>query len=607
MTALEMIREGSGIWTSGFPYGYPVTLGVLFVVGFLFAAAGAYFRNLRLDTGVPTKEEKPTSAPIDNAPFPVWASDADGALTYSNEYYDAFVSEDQRTNAGFSSANPDSCGRQSLSIDGSLCWFSVFETVECDQTLKFAVPANDLVATEQTLKRFMETLSTTFAHLSAGLAVFDADKTLHLFNPALSELLDLDPTWLALRPSISTFLDKLRENRHLPDQKNFLEWRRLLLDLENSAANQNYDGQWVLPDGRVLRVTGQPHSQGAVAFLFEDISAQVMIERQHRSETALNQAVLDKISDAVVVIDPSGSISFANAAFDRELGVDSTGDLSSPNIETLAKSLPATPETTAFFAELKQFISHSNSPAWEGSITSIEGAILTVNVASTPDGSTLAVLEKRHRVADLSAIPPTTRESLQGFAFDKLSSALDGFLDTSRSTENIAALRSTRNQIQSVYEMASAMFTPPTESTSMQHDTLNVLGLEAFLQQRNITLDVDEFDQSYAETLDAAKTRRILWYLVLAASNTCCAGGTIYLVSKATNESTAIFCRVSDEDVMASSNSHLSVSLLRQLVDQAGGGAHWVFDDNASPMTISCIMPTKHHAVITGAFASSIH
>lgn len=139
----------------------------------------------------------------------------------------------------------------------------------------------------------------------------------------------------------------------------------------------------------------------------------------------------------------------------------------------------------------------------------------------------------------------------------------------------------------------------------MQHDILNLHGLEAFLDQRNITLDLASFDHSYAETLDVAKTRRILWYLVLAASNTCRADGTVFLLSDVGDKSTTISCRVPDADVMTGKSSHLSVSLLRQLVDQAGGGAHWVFDDNASPLTISCLMPTKNHSVITGMFASS--
>lgn len=138
----------------------------------------------------------------------------------------------------------------------------------------------------------------------------------------------------------------------------------------------------------------------------------------------------------------------------------------------------------------------------------------------------------------------------------------------------------------------------------MHNDKLNLLGLKDFLKQRSISLNLEEFDQKYAESLDQAKTRRILWYLVLAASNTCQNGGEIYLISTFGNRSARVSCRIADSDVLAVSNSHLSISLLRQLVDQVGGGAQWVFDSDATPLTISCLMPVTNTSIVCGKFAA---
>lgn len=409
MTAIDMIREGSTAWAAGFPVLIWTTSALLFIAGFAAMAAlndPAVFSKLkaRLFRTATSNVSSIEGETLNAAPFPIWSTTPEGTLTYANRFYQTNVEPLPHTEVGFPEDQADSQGRHALVIEDQRQWFSVSECESEHGTVSLALPVDNLLATEATLKRFMETLSTTFAHLSAGLAIFNADKTLHLFNPALSDMLGLDPTWLAMRPSITSFLDKLRENRHLPDQKNFLEWRQLLLKLESLGDNQNYTDQWFLPDGRILRVSGQPHSQGAVAFMFEDITAQIKIERQHRAETALNQAVLDKISDAVVVFDASGAISFANTVFDEEFQIDSTGSLATPTLDTVSQILPDTPNSNAFWGQLRSFISRSQTQQpWVNTITAMDGKALLADISSTPDGSTLVIFKREY--ANIRSLP----------------------------------------------------------------------------------------------------------------------------------------------------------------------------------------------------------
>jgi len=44
--------------------------------------------------------------------------------------------------------------------------------------------------------QFIQTMSATFAHLQIGIAVFDKNNELSLFNPALSKHLGLRPEWM---------------------------------------------------------------------------------------------------------------------------------------------------------------------------------------------------------------------------------------------------------------------------------------------------------------------------------------------------------------------------------------------------------------------------
>ena len=68
------------------------------------------------------------------------------------------------------------------------------------------------------------------------------------------------------------FLERLRETRQMPEQKDFASFRRKLGELEEGARSGTYEESWQLPSGKIFRVTGRPHPQGALAFLFEDIS-----------------------------------------------------------------------------------------------------------------------------------------------------------------------------------------------------------------------------------------------------------------------------------------------------------------------------------------------
>ena len=227
-------------------------------------------------------------------------------------------------------------------------WYEISQSPGAGgETVGFALDADDLVAAEASLRRFVETLTETFAHLPIGLAVFDKNRRLGLFNPALTDLVKIDAVWLAGRPSLRDFLERLRETRQMPEQKDFASWRRKLSELEEGAREGTYEENWQLPSGKIFRVTGRPHPQGALAFLFEDISTAIQLERKYRSELELSQATLDRMSEAVAVFDASGMLVFVNSAFERLWGLDPMERLDGPGVarddRALGRALRAEP------------------------------------------------------------------------------------------------------------------------------------------------------------------------------------------------------------------------------------------------------------------------
>ncbi|HEY0214239.1 MAG TPA: PAS-domain containing protein [Paenirhodobacter sp.] len=201
-------------------------------------------------------------------------------------------------------------------------WFDRHGFTMTQGRLQIAFAADAVVKAEQSLHSFVQTLSKTFADLPIGLAVFDRQRKLQLFNPALIELTQLHAEFLIGRPSLHAFLDRLREARMVPEPKDYRSWRMQMTELEKAAAAGFHEETWNLPGGQTYRVTGRPHPDGAVAFLFEDITSEMTLTRRFRAELSLGQDALDQMEEAVAVFRVSGDLAFSNQRYDEMWGVD---------------------------------------------------------------------------------------------------------------------------------------------------------------------------------------------------------------------------------------------------------------------------------------------
>lgn len=211
---------------------------------------------------------------------------------------------------------------------GTELWFDCVEERVGQDILVYAVPAERLVRAEISLREFVQALTKTFAHLTTGLAVFDRERRLTLFNPALTELSSLEPQFLSSRPTLYEFLDKLRDRQRMPEPKDYKTWRRRIGELEAAATTGTHIETWSLPNGQTYRVTGRPHPDGAVAFLIEDISAEISTTRRFRSDLELGQSVFDHLDTAIAVFSASGGLVLSNAAYDSLWNCDSGATLS---------------------------------------------------------------------------------------------------------------------------------------------------------------------------------------------------------------------------------------------------------------------------------------
>lgn len=234
--------------------------------------------------------------------------------------------------------------------------------------------------------RFIQTMTATFAHLQVGIAVFDQQNELSLFNPALSQHLSLRPEWLLKKPNLMCFLDRLRDTNILPEPKDYTSWRRTFLKIERSAMKDDYREDWGLPDGRSLRVIGRPHPSGTVVFLFEDVTTTLAMERQFRSHVSSLENTLDAVTIGLVVFDRAGNVTFLNETLKRALGSHGTFQ----TIQDFSRSMQEVFRPTPAWGDFRQFVEDTSERGpWQAEVITKSGRNALVNFEPISTGDTL--------------------------------------------------------------------------------------------------------------------------------------------------------------------------------------------------------------------------
>lgn len=335
---------------------------------------------------------------VEAAPTLIWREDAAGAVIWANRaYLDRCATEDALATWPLPRLFPPipadtDAGtlRRKAQVPGPE-WYDCTRLPEGAGTLNFAIAADAVVKAETSLREFVQTLSKTFAHLPIGLAIFDRQRQLVLFNPALTDLTRLPVEFLMARPQLFAVLDRLREARVIPEPKDYRSWRRQMADLESAAEAGLYEETWGLANGQTFRVTGRPQPDGAVAFLIEDITGETTLTRRFRSELELGQEVVDQMDEAIAVFAASGDLVLSNKAYGRLWGVDPGATLGRVTIMDAARHWTDATGRGDLWSPVHDFMAAVSTRApWQGEIDRPDGQRLVCRFAPLAGGATLA-------------------------------------------------------------------------------------------------------------------------------------------------------------------------------------------------------------------------
>ena len=337
---------------------------------------------------------------------PMWSTANDGTVLWSNPAYDALqediepnpLSPDAPLIAFPAELSPGEVNfRTSVSnkTRNKTYWFDVTSMDRRGTRLNYASDIHAVINAETAQRNFVQTLAKTFAQLSIGLAIFDRNRQLVLFNPALIDLITLPADFLANRPNLFSFFDRMRDKHIMPEPKSYSSWRDRMAHMVSAASSGNFCETWNLPNGLTYRVTGRPHPDGAIAFLFEDISAEISLTRRFRAEIEVHLSALDALDDAVSVFSNTARLTYANPAFRRLWGYDTTDPLRDTAALDITQVWSTLCTPSPDFGDIRAFFTgQSERASWRNTLQHVHEGPIEVHVTPLSHGASMVIFRK---------------------------------------------------------------------------------------------------------------------------------------------------------------------------------------------------------------------
>jgi signal transduction histidine kinase len=341
-------------------------------------------------------------------PDPAWIADSHGLVVWANRAFIeaaevASLDEARAKEAAFDrgaqaivieagKARAPREGFRWVTVRGQRRAYRVFaEPVSEDEIAAFAMDITESEENREILRRHVAAHDETLNHLADAVAIFDKARRLAYHNTAFQALWDLEPSWLAERPTHGELLDRLRQRRRLPETTDYSKWKAKELDFYGSTEVAP-DDLWPLPDGRTLRVVRQPHPLGGLLLLFSDITDELKLRAQYNALIQVQRATLDKLNDAVAVFASDGRLRLHNEAFETLWGVTTAQLQGASDFDGVAELCRPLVHDQALWAELKARVGDPDPAARiaiSGEARTSDRRTFSYQSRPLPDGATL--------------------------------------------------------------------------------------------------------------------------------------------------------------------------------------------------------------------------
>ena len=271
-------------------------------------------------------QDRHLTALLDTMPFPVWLRDSKLSLAFVNYAArnvvraDPEMAERARQN-GAAVSQPIH-----LKADGGDAerWMEITEMPlgslgggeggATGGTIGYAIDRTETEQMRDEFTRVGDSRNAVLENLKTAVAIFNADTRLEFFNSAYSDLWQLDKDWLGTGPEYGEILERLREQRSLPEFTDFPDFKIRQIEQFKTLGRAQED-QMHLPDGRTVRSTVNRGAMGGLVFVFENVSDRLEMERSVKSLDAVQREAFDNLHEGIAVFGSDGRLKLSNPVF----------------------------------------------------------------------------------------------------------------------------------------------------------------------------------------------------------------------------------------------------------------------------------------------------
>ncbi len=530
--------------------------------------------ELSYDASKLAQQVQRLSAILDSAPFAAWILDKDEKLAWVNQAY-VHIAEAAdlqsvlregtllfaREQLDTHKANPASglLGRCRAVTKGAMRGYNVHESEIDGGRVGYAVDITTLEEAERELERHIKAHASTLDKLETAIAIFGPDQRLRFFNQAYVQLWSLDEKWLKTQPSDSEILDRLRAQRHLPEQANFREWKSK--QLSSYTTLEVREAYWYLPDGRSLHVICEQHPFGGVTYLYENLTKEYQLESQVNDLSNVQRETLDNLSIAVALFGSDARLKLYNPAFQRLWDIPETENGPGIHADQLSQMRGYSADARVAWQDIRYSLTglEGTRKRLEGRV-SHAGQVYSYSAAPLPDGNAILTftdisdaeraenalreraeaLEAADRLksqflANVSYEIRTPLTSISGFA-ETLDLGLAGHL-APKQQEYVLDIRRSADELTSIIDAIIDLSAIDAGQMELHYDKVDVADvfermaqrILPSLERRDLSLNIELSDDVKTLIADQQRMEQILGHLLSNAIGFSHPKGTITL------------------------------------------------------------------------------
>ena len=384
------------------------------VRGCAVGSRAAVFFRIEKDGSEPDHD---FAAVLDALPQPIWLRNKHMVLTWANRAFlaatgsatlreallkDASLDHSERDLARAASEGRDvSAAKRYAVLNGERRSLSLDLKRMPDRSVAgFAIDNTALTRAEAKLQLALDSFGAVLNTLETAVAIFGTDQRLLAYNTAYVRMWHLPESWLDSHPTLSDVLDRLREMRRVPEQRNFAAWKQEHLK-QFSEAGQHVLETWHLPMGMSVDVRCEPYMMGGTVYLFRDISERLRKEATHQLLLQTQRGLLNTVDQAMALFGTDGRLKMHNDAFGELWQLGDNELAGEPHLARIADLCAGRTGRDGIWTMIAAGV-NSTQPErlgeW-GDLARADGRALSLRLTRLADGATLVTFTDNTDVA----------------------------------------------------------------------------------------------------------------------------------------------------------------------------------------------------------------